>query len=149
MRKAIAVAVLLAAAIALSGCAPTTPIPTPSPSQLIGSWHHGSDVVTLNADGSFGITGMPRGVVEQASVAAGASPAGPLESISGTWSIGSGGTDVGGAPGVQLDFVHPQKVGFNYGLTLVVAYGSPVQLYVTLGRPDSDIRYTFTKRASS
>ncbi|HEX4401196.1 MAG TPA: hypothetical protein VHZ98_07715 [Galbitalea sp.] len=148
MRKAIAVAVLLAAAIALSGCAPTTPIPTPSPSQVVGTWHHGSDNVTINADGTFGIAGMPLGVVEQAPIAAGASPAGPAETISGTWSIGSGGTDVGGAPGVQLDFVHPQKVGFNYGLTLIVAYGSPLQLYVTLGRPDSNIRYTFTKRVS-
>ena len=146
MRKAIAVAVLLAATIALSGCAPTTPIPTPSPSQVVGTWRHGSDSVTLNADGTFGISGMPLGVVEQAPVATGASPAGPAETVSGTWSIGSGGTDVGGAPGVQLDFVHPQKVGLNYGLTLIVAYGSPLQLYVTLGRPDSNIRYIFTKR---
>jgi hypothetical protein len=146
MRKAIAVAVLLAAAIVLSGCESTTPIPTPSPSQVVGTWRHGSDAVTINADGTFGIDGMPRGVVEQAPVAAGASPAGPAETISGTWSIGSGGTDVGGAPGVQLDFVHPQKVGFNYGLTLIVADGSPLELYVTLGRPDSNIRYSFTKR---
>jgi hypothetical protein len=148
MRKAIAVAVLVVAVLSLSACAPTTPIPTPSPSQVVGTWRHGGDSVTINADGTFGIAGMPLGVVEQAPVSAGASPAGPAETISGTWSIGSGGTDVGGAPGVQLDFVHPQKVGFNYGLTLIVAYGSPLQLYVTLGRPDSNIRYTFRKRAS-
>jgi hypothetical protein len=146
MRKAIAIVVLLAAALTLSGCEPTTPIPTPSPSQIVGTWRHGGDVVTINADGTFGITGMPDGVVEQAPTPAGASPAGPAETISGTWSIGSGGTDVGGAPGVQLEFVHPRKVGFNYGLTLIVADGSPLQLYVTLGRPDSDIRYTFTRR---
>jgi hypothetical protein len=148
MRKAIAVAVLLTATLSLSACESTTPIPTPSPSQVVGTWHHGSDTVTLNADGTFGIAGMPRGVVEQAPVAAGAAPAGPVEAISGTWSIGSGGTDVGGAPGVQLEFVHPQKVGLNYGLTLIVADGLPLELYVTLGRPDSDIRYTFTKRSS-
>ncbi|MDQ1552260.1 MAG: hypothetical protein QOD50_1682, partial [Actinomycetota bacterium] len=50
-----------------------------------------------------------------------------------------------GAPGVQLDFVSPKKIGYNYGLTLVVAATSPVQLYVTLGRPDSNVRYTFTR----
>jgi hypothetical protein len=146
MRKAIAVAVFLTAALSLSACESTAPIPTPAPSQIVGTWHHGSDSVTINADGTFGIEGMPRGVVAQAPVASGASPAGPAETISGTWSIGSGGTDVGGAPGVQLDFVHPQKVGFNYGLTLIVADSSPLQLYVTLGRPDSDIRYIFTKK---
>jgi hypothetical protein len=149
MRKAFVVVVLLAATLSLSACESTVPIPTPSPSQIVGTWRHGSDTVTINADGTFGIAGMPLGVIEQAPVASGAVPAGPAEAISGTWAIGSGGTDVGGAPGVQLDFVHPQKVGFNYGLTLIVAGGSPVQLYVTLGRPDSNIRYTFTKRASS
>jgi hypothetical protein len=146
MRKVIAAVVLLAAALSLSACSPTAPIPTPAPSQVIGMWHHGGDVVTINADGTFTIADMPRGVVEQAPVAAGSAPAGPAENISGTWTIGSGGTDVGGAPGVQLDFQHPQKVGYNYGLTLIVSDDSPFELYVTLGRPDSNIRYNFTKQ---
>jgi hypothetical protein len=138
--------VLLAAALMLTGCEPTTPTPTPSPSAIIGTWHHGSDVVTFNPDNTFAVSGMPKGVIEQAPVATGAAPAGPAERVTGTWSIGSGGTDVGGAPGVQLDFVSPKKIGYNYGLTLVVASGSPTQLYVTLGRPDSGIRYSFTKK---
>jgi len=148
MRKAIAVVILLSATLSLSACQSTAPIPTPAPSQVIGTWHHGSDVVTINADGTFTIADMPRGVISQAPVAAGSSPAGPAEAISGTWSIGSGGTDVGGAPGIQLDFQQPQKVGYNYGLTLIVADVSPMQLYVTLGRPDSNVRYTFTKQKS-
>jgi hypothetical protein len=148
MRKAIAVVVLLVATLSLAACAPTAPIPTPAPSQVVGKWHHGGDVVTINADGTFTIADMPRGVVEQAPVASGSAPAGPAENISGTWSIGSGGTDVGGAPGVQLNFQHPQKVGYNYGLTLIVSDASPLQLYVTLGRPDSNIRYTFSKQQS-
>jgi hypothetical protein len=148
MRKTLAIVILLAAALALTGCQPTAPIPTPSPAQVIGTWQHGSDVVTIDADGTFTIANMPRGVIEQAPVAAGASPAGPAEAISGRWTIGSGGTDVGGAPGIQLDFQQPQKVGYNYGLTLIVATASPMQLYVTLGRPDSDVRYTFTKQKS-
>ena len=146
MRKVIAVVVLLAATLSLSACTPTAPIPTPAPSQVVGIWHHGSDVVRINADGTFTIADMPRGVIEQAPVAAGATPAGSAENISGTWSIGSGGTDVGGAPGVQLDFQRPKQVGLNYGLTLIVADGTPLQFYVTLGRPDSDIRYSFTRQ---
>jgi hypothetical protein len=146
MRKAILVALLIAASLSLAGCESNTPIPTPSPSDVIGAWHHGSDIVTLNADGTFGVSGMPKGVIAQASVPTGGSPAGPAESVTGTWSIGSGGTDVGGAPGIQLDFESPKKIGYNYGLTLVVADGSPMQLYVTLGRPDSGIRYTFSKK---
>jgi hypothetical protein len=142
----IAVVVLLAAALSLTACTPTAPIPTPASSQVIGMWHHGGDVVTIDADGTFTIADMPRGVIEQAPVAAGSAPAGPAENISGTWSIGSGGTDVGGAPGVQLDFQRPRQVGFNYGLTLIVSDSSPLQLYVTLGRPDSNIRYTFTRQ---
>ena len=137
---------MIAASLSLAGCQPTAPIPTPSPSDIVGTWHHGDDTVTINPDGSFGISGMPEGVIEQAEVPAGGSPSGPAEAITGTWSIGSGGTDVGGAPGVQLNFQHPAKVGYNYGLTLVVAAGYPLQLYVTLGRPDSGVRYTFTRR---
>jgi hypothetical protein len=148
MRKVIAVAILLGVTLSLSACQSTEPIPTPAPSQVIGTWHHGGDVVTINADGTFTIADMPRGVIAQAPVASGGSPAGPAEAISGTWSIGSGGTDVGGAPGIQLDFEHPQKVGYNYGLTLIVANASPMELYVTLGRPDSNVRYTFTKQKS-
>jgi hypothetical protein len=137
---------LVAAALALAGCTSNLPIPTPSPAQIVGTWHHGGDVVTINADRTFDVHGMPRGVIDQAAVASGASPAGPSEAVSGTWSIGSGGTDVGGAPGVQLDFVSPRKIGYSYGLTLVVADTSPLQLYVTLGRPDSGVRYSFTRQ---
>jgi hypothetical protein len=142
---AVATIALFAAALALAGCTSNLPIPTPSPSQIVGTWHHGSDIVTIDPDGTFGISGMPRGVIEQASVASGASPAGPVEKAEGTWTIGSGGTDVGGAPGIQLNFESPTRIGFNTGLTLIVADGSPLQLYVTLGRPDSGIRYVFTR----
>jgi hypothetical protein len=145
MRKAIAVALLIAAALSLSACTPNAPIPTPSPAEVVGSWHHGGDTVTINADGTFGVSGMPRGVIEQAPVAEGAVPAGPAETVTGTWSIGSGGTDVGGAPGVHLVFLSPKKIGYNSGLTLVVANSRPLQLYVTLGRPDSNVRYSFTR----
>jgi hypothetical protein len=145
-RAAVVVVIASALVVSLAGCESNTPIPTPSPSAVIGTWRHGSDVVTINADGTFDISDMPAGVISQSPVPLGGSPTGALESVTGTWSIGSGGTDVGGAPGVQLDFVRPKKVGYNYGLTLIVADGSPLQLYVTLGRPDSGIRYTFSKK---
>jgi len=146
LRRGVGLALLVAAALALAGCTSNLPIPTPSPSQVIGTWHHGSDIVQLNDDGTFEASGLPKGVIEQASVPTGGSPAGPDEKVSGTWALGSGGTDVGGAPGIQLDFQSPAKIGFNSGLTLIVADGSPLQLYVTLGRPDSGIRYVFTKK---
>ena len=146
MRRALVGTLAVVASVALAGCASNTPIATPAPNQIVGTWHHGTDTVTIDSDGTFDISGMPKGVVEQAPVASGASPAGPNEKVSGTWSIGSGGTDVGGAPGIQLDFTSPQKIGFNSGLTLIVADGDPLQLYVTLGRPDSNVRYTFTKK---
>jgi hypothetical protein len=145
MRKALTVAVLIAATLSLAACSPTLPIPTPSPSDVVGSWSHGGDTVTLNTDGTFAISGMPKGVIEQAPVADGAAPAGPAESVTGTWSIGSGGTDVGGAPGVRLVFLRPKKIGYNSGLTLVVASNRPLELYVTLGRPDSNVRYNFSR----
>jgi hypothetical protein len=145
MRRAIAVALLITATLSLSACSPNLPIPTPVPADVVGNWSHGGDTVTLNADGTFGISGMPKGVIEQAPVADGAAPAGPAESVTGTWSIGSGGTDVGGAPGVHLVFLSPKKIGYNSGLTLVVANSQPLQLYVTLGRPDSNVRYSFTR----
>ena len=146
MRRFGLLAVLALAALGLAGCTPNLPIPTPSPSAIVGTWHHGSDVIILSPDGTFTASGLPRGVIDQTPVARGAEPAGPVEAVSGNWSIGSGGTDVGGAPGVQLDFVNPKKIGYNYGLTLVVAGTRPLQLYVTLGRPDSDVRYTFTRQ---
>jgi hypothetical protein len=145
-RRPALVILVLAAALGLSGCESNTPIPTPAPQQVIGTWRHGSDLVTLDADGTFGISGMPKGVIEQAVLPADGTPAGPAESVTGTWSIGSGGTDVGGAPGVQLEFQSPARIGYNYGLTLVVSDADPLQLYVTLGRPDSGIRYTFSKK---
>ena len=143
MRKAILAAVAIVAALSLAGCEPTAPIPTPSPSAVIGTWRHGSDILRINADGTFSINHMPLGVVEQSPVAAGAAPAGPPESATGTWAIGSGGTDAAGAPGVQLDFTNPRRVGPDYGLTLIVSDDDPMQLYVFLGRSDSDIRYNF------
>lgn len=146
MRKVVLSVILLVVLGALAGCAPTRPIPTPAPGQVVGTWRHGSDVLQINADGTFAVEGMPAGVINQSPVASGAEPSGPAETVSGTWSIGSGGTDVGGAPGVQLDFVSPKKIGYNYGLTLVVADTDPLQLYVTLGRPDSDVRYSFTRQ---
>jgi predicted small lipoprotein YifL len=146
VRKAILTVVLVATMLALAGCQSNLPIPTPSPAEVVGSWHHGGDTVTINADGTFGISGMPKGVIEQAPVASGASPSGPAERVTGTWLIGSGGTDAGGAPGVRLVFQSPAKIGYNSGLTLIVAGGEPLQLYVTLGRPDSGIRYTFSRK---
>lgn len=145
MRTAITAGLLIATALTLAGCTSNLPIPTPSPTQVVGIWSHGSDVVEIDADGTFQISGMPKGVIEQAAVARGAAPGGQAEKVEGTWSIGSGGTDVGGAPGVHLAFQSPAKIGYNTGLTLIVADGSPLQLYVTLGRPDSGIRYTFTR----
>jgi hypothetical protein len=146
IRRTIVVIVLLATCLTLSACTSSSaPIPTPSAAQVIGTWHHGDDVIRINADGTFAAAGMPRGVIDQTPVASGAAPHGPTESLNGTWSIGSGGTDVGGAPGVQLDFVSPKKIGYNYGLTLIVAATRPLQLYVTLGRPDSNVRYVFTR----
>jgi hypothetical protein len=139
------VAILLAAALALAGCAPTAPIATPSPAQVVGTWHHGSDVITFDADGTFTISGMPLGVIAQNPVASGDAPKGPDKSVSGTWIVGSGGTDAGGAPGVQLSFKNPKRIGFFYGLTLIVSYDLPPRLYLFLGRSDSDIRYYFTK----
>ena len=147
LRRAAGAAVLLVAALALAGCSPTAPIPTPSPSSIVGTWQHGSDVITFDADGTFSVSGMPVGVIEQAPVADGDAPKGPDESITGTWRVGSGGTDAGEAPGVQLDFVKPAKVEFYYGLTLVVSSTLPQpELYVFLGRSDSGIRYSFTKQ---
>lgn len=137
---------VVALAATLAGCEPTTPIATPSPSVVVGVWHHGSDILRINADGSFSLNDTPLGVIEQAPAKASGSPSGPAESVTGTWAIGSGGTDAGGAPGVQLTFVSPRKVGQNYGLTLIVSDDIPPQLYVFLGRSDSNIRYTFTRR---
>jgi hypothetical protein len=145
MRKAILAVLVIAVALSLAGCEPTAPIPTPSPSAIVGTWHHGADTLRINADGTFSLNKVPLGVIEQAAVSSGAAPAGPNESATGTWVIGSGGTDVGGAPGVQLDFVTPNRVGPDYGLTLVVSGDSPPQLYVFLGRPDSGIKYSFTR----
>ena len=146
MRKAILVTVMMAAVVALAACSSNVPISTPSPSSVVGAWQHGADVLRLNADGTFSLNAIPLGVVEQRAVALGGHPAGPNESVSGRWSIGSGGTDAGGAPGVHLEFAHPRKVGFDYGLTLVVSSDVPVQLYVLLGPPDSGTRYSFRKR---
>ena len=140
------VLLLLGCVLALVGCSPTAPIPTPSPVQIVGTWTHGDDIVQINSDGTFEISGMPKGVIEQASVPRGASPAGPAEKVSGTWSIGSGGTDVGGAPGVRLAFESPARIGYNTGLTLILADGTPLKLYVTLGRPDSGVRYNFSRK---
>jgi hypothetical protein len=136
---------IIALAVTLAGCEPTAPIATPSPSAIVGTWHHGSDYLDLNADGTFALKDIPLGVVEQDAVKAGGTPSGPNESVSGTWAIGSGGTDAGGAPGVQLTFLEPKKVGPNYGLTLIVSGDTPPRLYLFLGRSDSNIRYEFTR----
>jgi hypothetical protein len=146
IRRVAAGFLVVALALGLAACEPTTPIPTPSPASVTGIWHHGSDTLTFNSDGTFSLTGVPLGVIEQNPVSLGANPSGPSESVTGTWSVGSGGTDAGGAPGVQLQFTHPQKVGYDYGLTLIVSDDYPFNLYVFLGRPDSNIRYTFTRK---
>jgi hypothetical protein len=138
--------VALALALGLAGCEPTATIPTPSHSNIVGTWRHGSDTLTFDADGTFSLNHVPLGVIEQSPVALGGGPTGPDKSVSGTWSIGTGGTDAGGAPGVQLEFVKPRKVGLDYGLTLIVSDDLPFKLYVFLGRSDSDIRYSFTKK---
>jgi hypothetical protein len=146
MRKAIPAVLVIALALSLAGCEPTTAIPTPSPHDVVGTWHHGSDTLVFDSDGTFTLHDVPLGVVEQNPVPLGGGPSGPPESVEGTWTVGSGGTDAGGAPGVQLEFVQPHKVGFDYGLTLIVSDDYPFQLYVFLGRPDSNIRYSFTRR---
>src|ERR1700722_9979158 len=108
MRKAILAALVIAVSLSLAGCEPTTPIPTPSPHDIVGTWHHGADTLRFDADGTFTLNDIPLGVVEQNPVPLGGGPSGPGESVQGTWSIGSGGTDAGGAPGVQLEFVQPR-----------------------------------------
>jgi hypothetical protein len=139
-------AVAVVTVLALAGCEPTNAIPTPSPSDIAGTWTHGNADIHFDADGDFTMTDVPLGVIEQDPANAAGGPTGqPVASVSGTWTIGSGGTDVGGAPGVQLSFVKPEKVGFDYGLTLVVSHDYPANLYVFLGRPDSNVRYTFTR----
>jgi hypothetical protein len=148
MRRA-ALAILVAAGcLSLAACAPTAPIPTPSAQQIVGTWKHGSAEIEFDPDGTFLASDIPKGVIEQSEVALGAQPAGPAESVTGTWKMGSGGTDVGGAPGVQLTFVNPPKIGFDYGLTLVVSPNLSPQLYVNLGHPDAGIRYSFTKHSN-
>jgi hypothetical protein len=137
--------VAAALAVSLAGCVSNAPIPTPSPAAITGIWRHGSDILRINADGTFSLANVPLGVVKQSAVALGAQPSGPNESVTGKWSIGSGGTDAGGAPGVQLDFVQPRKLGPDYGMTLVVSGDVPPELYVFLGHPDSATKYTFTR----
>jgi hypothetical protein len=131
--------------LGLGACESTDPIPTPSPSQVIGTWTHGNTSLEFDQDGAFLITNIPTGVIEQRAIAAGGSPVGPNVDVSGSWHIGSGGNDVGGAPGVQLDFVHPARVGPNTGLTLVVSGNYPPKLFVYLGNPDTRVQYAFTK----
>jgi len=145
VRAALAVVVVLAAALGIVGCAPTVPTPTPSPSQIAGSWHHGSVDLELDSDGSFTLSDIPAGVIQQSGVAIGGSPKGPRVDVAGAWSIGSGGNDAGGAPGVQLDFVNPPTVGPNNGLTLLVSGGLKTTLFVYLGHPDARNEYVFTK----
>lgn len=140
-----AAATIVAASLALAGCEPTTPIPTPTPSAIVGTWSHGSASIEFDSDGTFSMRDVPLGVVEQKAASSAASVTGPPESATGTWSIGSGGTDVGGAPGVQLDFTSPKRVGPDYGLTLAVSRDVPPKLFVFLGRPDSGIQYTFAR----
>jgi hypothetical protein len=148
IRRAAVAVLVVAACLSLAACATGTPIATPSASQVVGTWKHGSAEIEFDPDGTFLASDIPKGVVEQSSVALGSTPAGPPESVAGKWSIGTGGTDAGGAPGVQLDFVSPQKIGFDYGLTLIVSSDLPPQLYVLLGHPDANDRYSFTKQGS-
>jgi hypothetical protein len=148
MRRLTLAVLVVVACLSLSACATAAPIPTPSSTQIVGTWKHGGARIEFDADGTFLASGIPKGVIEQSEVALGAQPAGPPEDVVGTWSIGSGGTDAGGAPGVQLVFVSPKKVGFDYGVTLVVSSDLPPQLYVNLGHPDAGNRYSFTKTGS-
>lgn len=143
---ATAAVIAVVAGLGLAACESTDPIPTPSPSQVIGTWTHGNTSLEFDQDGAFLITNIPTGVIEQRAVAAGGSPAGPNVDVSGSWHIGSGGNDVGGAPGVQLDFAHPARVGPNTGLTLVVSGDYPPKLFVYLGNPDTRVKYAFTKQ---
>jgi hypothetical protein len=145
-RKAIAAALLIAAGLGLSACQSTDPIPTPSPSQLVGEWDHGNTSLELDVDGGFTLTNVPTGVVEQQDIGTGGTPSGPNVTIEGSWHVGSGGNDAGGAPGVQLDFEHPTTIGPNTGLTLLVPASSTTQLYVSLGHPEAGKRYVFTKQ---
>jgi hypothetical protein len=145
IRQLAPVALAVALAFGLAGCVSNAPIPTPAPADVVGTWHHGSDTITFNADGSFAAKNVPFGVIEQAGVGLGKHPAGPNESFTGSWTIGSGGTDAGGAPGVLLEFTKPRKIGLDYGLTLVVSGDVPPQLYVLLGHPDTANKYSFTR----
>jgi hypothetical protein len=148
IRRASVVLLIVAACLSLSACATSTPIPTPSSSQIVGTWKHGSAEIEFDPDGTFLASDIPKGVIEQSGVALGSKPAGPAESVAGKWSVGTGGTDAGGAPGVQLDFVSPQKIGFDFGMTLIVSSDLPPQLYLLLGHPDANDRYSFTKQSS-
>jgi hypothetical protein len=148
VRRAAVVAILLTAALGLSACESTDPIPVPTKSEVIGTWTHGSSSLQLDADGSFILAAIPTGVVKQSPVANGTDPQGPDVDIKGAWHIGSGGNDAGGAPAVQLDFQAPQKVAAFTGLTLLVEgyTASDRQLYVNLGNPDSDIQFAYKKQ---
>jgi hypothetical protein len=147
LARALAVTVgVVAVATLLAGCQPAVIVPPPTRSQVEGTWTHGQTSLDLESDGGFVLTSIPTGVVEQLDVAAGASPKGPDVNVTGSWSIGSGGNDVGGAPGVQLDFADPKTVGPNTGLTLVVSSAAPFHLFVYLGRPDNRNEYQFTKQ---
>jgi hypothetical protein len=148
MRAAASVVIVIAACLGLSGCESTAIIPVPTKQELVGSWRHsaGSAVLDLRKDGSFSLTKVPEGVLEQKEVAPGDSITGPDLTVSGTWKRGSGGNDAGGAPGVLLHYRTPPQVGPNDGVTLVVAgEGSSLQLYIELGFPDEHDDYMFTK----
>lgn len=148
IRRAAVAVLVVAACLSLSACEESAPIATPSSSQVVGTWKHGSAEIEFDPDGTFLASGIPKGVIEQSEVALGSKPAGPAESVAGKWSIGTGGTDAGGAPGVQLDFVSPKKIGFDFGLTMIVSSDLPPQLYVLLGHPEANDRYSFTKTGS-
>jgi len=130
----------------LAGCQPAVIVPPPTRAQVEGTWTHGRTSLEIDDDGTFVLTGIPTGVVEQADVQAGVPPKGPDVNVAGNWSLGSGGNDAGGVPGVQLDFTDPTTVGPNTGLTLGVSSAAPFHLFVYLGRPDNRNEYRFTKK---
>jgi hypothetical protein len=149
MRKAASLVILLAACMGLSACESTVPVPVPTRAQVIGTWRHGTATLELDKDGDFVVSGIPTGVVKQAIVQDGAKIKGPNITVQGTWKIGSGGNDAGGAPAVQLHFLKPTMVATFSGLTMLVegSTTSNRQLYVDLGDPDANVQFAFTKAA--
>jgi hypothetical protein len=87
------IAIALSAALLLSSCAASTPVPTIY--DLAGTWQHQSrtnpSTLILRKDGTLAIANVPEGLLSQQLTQNGHLAA-PFVTVSGTWTIGSDGT---------------------------------------------------------